>query len=465
MSATPPAAPLPGRRIRTRAGAPCPCPPRRDHAVHRAPLRALLAAVALGSVAPPAAGGQPPAPTTAPPARERQRPEATDASARGGGASPRAPRAEALLDSAWRAYERADPAEALRRAEAGLREVAAAGGGGGVRASLSLVAGRVLADRGDPAEALPHLERARAAGGRRDHTLGWTLAYLARVRFALGDHAGARTALDSATRASGSARLTALLAADRRVLGLDTTFARWRTVDTPHLRLRISPAAPILDTAAFAEARERAAVRIAAALGDTAAAAAPKRIDLFVWDSDVEAQAAGMARVHFARPALGVTHLTWDQTVGHEIAHIVAYRAARPRTRSALVTEGVAVYFDAAADDRLADAAGAMNGRAIARVDLRALWHDWSALPAPVAYPVAGAVIEMLVREGGAARLPALLREQTLDDARRTYGPALDGWLDALERRLAEAATTAPRTRLRHGAGPRVVAPVRATPP
>ena len=76
------------------------------------------------------------------------------------------------------------------------------------------------------------------------------------------------------------------------------------------------------------------------------------------------------------------------------------------------------------------------SGRGLSSVDVRALWRDWSTLPTTVAYPVAGALIEMLHRDGGLPALRALLRTQTLDDARRIYGPALDGWLDAFQARL-----------------------------
>ena len=198
----------------------------------------------------------------------------------------------------------------------------------------------------------------------------------------------------------------------------------------------MSPAAPILDLAAFAAAREAAAVRIAATLGDTAAAASPKPVDLFVWDSDREARAAGLPRVHFARPAVGLSHLTWDQTVGHEIAHVIAFRAVRPGNPTPLVTEGVAVWLDGSAEDRVAEAAAALAGAGLARADLRALWTEWRRLPQGVAYPVAGAVVEALVQAGGVGRLREVLRDQTLEGARRVYGPPLDAWLDQLEERI-----------------------------
>ena len=110
-----------------------------------------------------------------------------------------------------------------------------------------------------------------------------------------------------------------------------------------------------------------------------------------------KARAAGLERVHFARPAVGLTHLTWDQTVGHEIAHVVAYRAVRPRVATPLVTEGLAVWCDGSSDDRLEEAAAALSGRGLARADLRALWTDWPALPVNVTYPPAqiSSAIEM----------------------------------------------------------------------
>jgi tetratricopeptide (TPR) repeat protein len=208
-----------------------------------------------------------------------------------------------LVDSAWAAYERGDregAAQQALRALAALPPAARA-----ARFSMHVAAGRAFTDLGDPRRALPHLERALALDPRRDAARGWAVAYLGKARFALGDTAGARAALDEAAAHAPTARLAAVIATDHRLFGFDSTYARWRTLETPHLRLRVSPAAPILDPAAFAAAREAAAVRIAATLGDTAAAASPKRVDLFVWDSEREAPAAGLPRVHFARPPWG----------------------------------------------------------------------------------------------------------------------------------------------------------------
>jgi dihydroxyacid dehydratase/phosphogluconate dehydratase len=101
------------------------------------------------------------------------------------------------------------------------------------------------------------------------------------------------------------------------------------------------------------------------------------------------------------------------------------------------MTEGVAVWLDGSADDRVAEAAAALAGAGLARVDVRALWVDWRRLPQGVAYPVAGAVVEALVRAGGVGRLREALRDQTLEGVRRVYGPPLDAWLDQLEERIA----------------------------
>ena len=146
-------------------------------------------------------------------------------------------------------------------------------------------------------------------------------------------------------------------------------------------------------------------------------------------------------------PTVGLTHMTWDQTVGHELAHVIAYRAVRPDVSTLLVTEGVAVYFDGSTDDRVEEAAGALSGIGATRVDVRALWSDWTLLPPGVAYPVAGAVVEAIVRAGGLPALRDLLRVQTLAEARRIHGPAVDAWIGVLEQRLAERtrALLAPR--------------------
>ncbi|MGZ8468840.1 MAG: hypothetical protein ACXW61_05180 [Gemmatirosa sp.] len=343
-------------------------------------------------------------------------------------------RSRALVDSTWAVYRRGDWPGTVTRAERALEELPSAHRS--ARFAVSVAAGRALTDMGDAAAALPHLERALALDTLRDASRGWALAYLGKARYALGDAEGARAALSGVTALRPTERLTNTVATDWRLFGFDTTYARWTTLRTPHLRLHLSPTAPILDRTTFADVRERAAMRIAAALGDTAVVGAPKPIDMFIWDTEAEAHAAGLVRVHFARPTVGLTHMTWDQTVGHELAHVIAYRAVRPVTANPLVTEGVAVFFDGSTDDRAEEAAAALSGIGATRVDVRALWGDWRRLPPGVAYPVAGAMIETLARAGDMTQLRALLRVQTLAEARRIYGPPLDAWIDLLEQRL-----------------------------
>ncbi|GLC23582.1 hypothetical protein rosag_00950 [Roseisolibacter agri] len=369
---------------------------------------------------------------------------------RGGGPTAREPaaaaRTRALVDSTWAAYARGDRPGTVARAERALEELPSSHRN--ARFAASVAAGRALADMGDAAAALPHLERALALDTLRDAARGWALAYVGKVRYALGDPERAREALAGVAALRPTTRLAATVATDWRLFGFDTTYARWISLRTPHLRLRVSPTAPILDRAAFADVRERAAMQIAAALGDTSVVSAPKPIDMFIWDTETEAHAAGLTRVHFARPTVGLTHMTWDQTVGHELAHVIAYRAVRPVVATLLVTEGVAVYFDGSTQDRVGEAAAALSGLGTTQVDVRALWADWDRLPPGVAYPVAGAVIDALARGGDLAQLRALLRVQTLAEARRIYGPALDAWLDLLEQQIAAraAALLSPQT-------------------
>jgi len=348
--------------------------------------------------------------------------------------------ARALVDSVWAAYARGDRAGTVARAERVLGELPPSHRS--ARFAASVAAGRALTELGDAPAALAHLERALTLDTLRDASRGWALAYLGKVRYALGDAAGAREALAGVAALRPTERLATTVATDWRLFGFDTTYGRWIALRTPHLRLRVSPTAPILDRATFADVREQAAMRIAAALGDTSVVSAPKPIDMFIWDTEAEAHAAGLTRVHFARPTVGLTHMTWDQTVGHELAHVIAFRTVRPVVATQLVTEGVAVFFDGSTDDRVEEAAAALSGIGATRVDVRALWNDWSLLPPGVAYPVAGAVVEALVRAGGMPALRELLRVQTLAEARRIHGPAVDAWIDLLEQRIAARAAS-----------------------
>jgi hypothetical protein len=55
----------------------------------------------------------------------------------------------------------------------------------------------------------------------------------------------------------------------------------------------------------------------------------------------------------FTQPPLCLTHTGIRNTLGHEMTHTISFFAAKPIKKTALISEGVCVYFDLAKRDNL----------------------------------------------------------------------------------------------------------------
>jgi hypothetical protein len=225
--------------------------------------------------------------------------------------------------------------------------------------------------------------------------------------------------------------------------GLDELYDSWTSFTTKHFDFRFSDRLTDLDRTAYAREHEEAYARISSWFGG-GPDHPDRRIRFFVWADQDEATAAGMPILGFAKPEYDMVHCRAEQTVGHEMTHIISYRALEPVARTGLINEGTAVHFDQTGRDQLALARGALAaartpaGDPLPPVATAALWEDWSLLPGEVSYPLAGAWVAMLIEKGGKDRFLEFYRDQTLAHARQVYGDDLQGWLAEFDAALAE---------------------------
>lgn len=149
----------------------------------------------------------------------------------------------------------------------------------------------------------------------------------------------------------------------------------------------------------------------------------PGKLRLFVWTDWVEAQQKLGIPLGFAYPPDCICHIKFNQTLGHEITHILSYWAngTAAHTYSRLVTEGVAVAFDLSGRNKMDNAKEALIG-----TDIRSITDIWSGdyqnAPEDVFYPIAGAFMEYLYKKNMQDEFFALLKNQKQIEAEQIYG-------------------------------------------
>lgn len=150
----------------------------------------------------------------------------------------------------------------------------------------------------------------------------------------------------------------------------------------------------------------------------------PRKLRFFVWTDRSYGEQALSGSVGFANPIECVCHVRANQTLGHEMTHIMSYWAwgIEPTTYSRFIDEGLAVAFDLRDDDdRVKTAKKALNDYSLNSI--RELWLDTqNSAPAELLYPVGGAFMDYLYKLNETEKFKALVKNQTLEDAENIYG-------------------------------------------
>lgn len=220
---------------------------------------------------------------------------------------------------------------------------------------------------------------------------------------------------DDAARALEGAR--GLLAEKFRALfGLSPWYANWRTHETARAVWRC----PDADYPAPAMAQEAAYHALTAFFGFDL----DQKPLIFLWPSRDAARKQLGRGLGFAIPQYYLIHSAYDQSPGHELAHLFAHYLPGAREKSAFVAEGAAVMLDQTGKDRVSEAREAMTRLGIESVDIPALWRDFSSLHSSVSYPVAGLFCARFLAAYGKHTFLELLRHPSYEDARARFGAA-----------------------------------------
>jgi hypothetical protein len=337
------------------------------------------------------------------------------------------PSRQSTAEELWALYQKGEHEQVVKAAGAALPSNPDS-------IELNLVMGRALADLGRWEEARTPLERAAALDQGGTWRKAWAWVFLGRTYFALGQETDSRRVLLEAVELNATRNATADARGLLRLFGLTTEYAGATGRESDHFRWVFSTDLKGMDEAAFARAHEEAFHRISAVFGDKV----PRKIRFFVWGSDEDAARAGVRSLGFARPEYCLIHSRVNQTVGHELTHVLAHHGLKPRHKTGLISEGTAVFFDGRAGDRMARATGALRGRSDA-LQLETLWLHWDRWPDAVSYPVAGAWVGRLIDRGGQAAFLDFFPDQTLEHARAVYGAELGVWMQEFDAELAGA--------------------------
>ena len=273
--------------------------------------------------------------------------------------------------------------------------------------------GRALADIKKFEEAEQFLKKAITEASP-NYVNSWSYAYLGLCNYLNDKYDESKINLEQAIKLNATKNSTNF--AKRRLQWFQMTeyFDNWEIVETEHLRFHFQPNYKIESIEKYCEIRENAYIQ-----NNEFFKATPfKKIDYFIWCEPEGAKEIVGKELGFANSDLCIINSKLNQTIGHEITHILSEYGVRPILKNRLVNEGVSVAFDLTNRNRI-ELAKSVN---IKNFTIKELIEQADNLPDSILYPIGGALIEHLKLEKDDIKLKKLIKEQSWQNLIKLYG-------------------------------------------
>lgn len=148
----------------------------------------------------------------------------------------------------------------------------------------------------------------------------------------------------------------------------------------------------------------------------------PQKLVYYVWTDKARAEALLGGPLGFTDPRKCVCYVHTGQTRGHEMMHAISHWAwGEPvKYKKKFISEGISVAFDLRNVSRINEAKKAVAGQSVKSV--ADIWQYSDKYSDDVLYAVGGAFVEYLYERGSKKQFQELVKCQSIECARITYG-------------------------------------------
>ena len=294
--------------------------------------------------------------------------------------------------------------------------------------------GRTLADLSNFQDAVPILLKAIKLDNNKTYISGWSHGYLGFCYFMLGQYDNSKSSLDNCIKLNSTTNSTKFASKRNFLYGFDSYFSTWKIIETKNIRFHIQYPDKIVNIDSFINIREAALLKIVGILGSTL----PKKIDFFVWDNKEEPMEKFKINLGFADPSSACVYAHKYQTISHEMAHVISFYIGKDVNKSALINEGIAVYFNMANDNKMTQLKTVILKGNYTNLKVMDFWNNFRNYSDDISYPFAGAFIQTLIDKYGIEKLKPLFINQTYDNAKKLFGEEFDSVISEFEKQIAE---------------------------
>ena len=297
---------------------------------------------------------------------------------------------------------------------------------------FNLLLGRSYADKQEFNKAIPFLETVVKNDTNNSWKKHWGLLYLGNSYFMTQEYKDSKNSLEECINLNITKLATNIALNSFRLFGYDRFYDNWIIKESDNIRFHFQNL-PGDKIEGFISSRDSAFKKI----NKFFRSSVPKKIDLFLWDSKEDLKNMIGTDIAFAKPEWCIVHLSYGQTPGHEITHVISHFSSTGIVKTGLINEGTAVFFDQTNQDRemfIKNWIKANNKN----IDIMEIWTNWTKYPYEITYPLAGLFVKELINKFGKDKFLKFFKNQTYENAQLIFNEDIDPFIEEFENRVNE---------------------------
>ncbi len=295
---------------------------------------------------------------------------------------------------------------------------------------LNLIIGRSYTDQTDYKNAISYLESTVKNDNNNSWRKAWALSYLGTCYFMSQDYNNSELSLNECIKLNATKNATNNAYGQTLFFGYSEIYKTWKIVETDNFRFHFQNMSDN-EIENYVSIREKAYSEI----NDFFKSTLPKKIDFYVWESREVAKETLRRDLGFARPDFCIVHTHYQQTIGHEMTHVISNYSTKMIEKTGLINEGTAVCFDQTNQDKEKIVKDWLktNDR---KITINEIWTNFRDYPDALTYPLSGLFVKELIDNFGREKFIAFFGNQTYDNAKLIFGEKLDKVIKDFENKI-----------------------------
>jgi len=300
--------------------------------------------------------------------------------------------------------------------------------------NLKLLVGRAYTDNMQYNQALEYLnyvdQNAKKKGWRR----GWCEIYLGICNFGIGKYEWSRTYLNSAAETGSTDNIRKFAKEQLSILGFTKKYRDFRLKVSEeilfHFHPDISENIDAIDK--YIKEKEKTFKTAKEFFNCTV----PKKIDLFVWESDQELQKHfEKNKSGYIKPELCLVHSNINSLTDPNLALVVSHFVKQAVRKTAIINYGTAKYLSYSDKNIFEDAKKAVIEKGVSSISIKDIWAV-NNTKSELFNIISAAFVQYLIEKEGKEKFLKLFNNQTLYHAKQVYGDEINKLISDFEAKL-----------------------------